>query len=483
MARRIQRQQIAAILFFGLFFAVALPTRPAEPPLSPEQQAVMNHIGADSLRGHVSFLSSDLLEGRATPSRGLDLAAEYLASQFRRAGLEPAGDDGYFQTASVTVREPNYNGFEISIAAGGGTLTLSKNDVFLAPASALHLDNAPVVVLDGTAAVSPDVNGKVVLVTAPRAARQLQGEPMPTLVLIAGRLPASGTQVFDPESPASGFPTGVIANPELAAFVKGAADVRITLHVEAARERPATVRNVAAILRGSSPQLRDTYVMLTSHYDHIGLAASGEDRVYNGANDDGSGTASVLEIASALAAMPVPPQRSLLFVMFFGEERDLWGSRYYGHHPLVPPSSTVADLNLEQIGRTDAADGPQIKTASITGFDFSDLPRILAEAAQQAGVRVYKNPEASDAFFSRSDNQSLADLGVPAHTLCVAFEFPDYHQVTDSWEKLDYANMATVDRAVALGLLRLASDAAPPKWNESYLPAKKYADAARKLHP
>lgn len=327
----------------------------------------MEHISADSLRGNLSFLASDLLEGRATPSRGLDLAAEYIAAQFRRAGLEPAGDDGYFQTA--TLADFGARGAQIARSLG----------------------------------------------------------------------------VDDPSS--------------------------------------IKMRNVAGILRGSDPTLRDTYVMLSSHYDHLGLAAAGEDRIYNGANDDGSGTSSVIEIASALAALPVHPKRSILFVLFFGEERGLWGSRYYTAHPLVLPAQTVAGLNLEQVGRTDASDGPQIRTASITGYDFSDVPAILADAAQAAGVKVYRNPQNSDAYFSRSDNQSLADLGIPDHTLCVAYEFPDYHKVSDSWDKIDYDNMAAVDRAVALGLLRLASDAPPPKWNEEYAPARRYVDAARRLHP
>src|ERR1700688_2224938 len=87
--------------------------------LTPQMQATMDHISAQSLRGHLSFIASDLLEGRATPSRGLDLAAEYIASQFRRAGLEPAGDDGYFQTAAVTVREPNWDGFRMPVTPGG----------------------------------------------------------------------------------------------------------------------------------------------------------------------------------------------------------------------------------------------------------------------------------------------------------------------------------------------------------------------------
>jgi hypothetical protein len=479
MARRIPRQSLAAILLFAL----ALASRSAEPALTQEQQAVLAHISADSLRGNLSFLASDLLEGRGTPSRGLDLAAEYLAAQFRRAGLEPAGDDGYFQTATVTVREPDYDGFECTIRANGRTLPLGRDDIFLSLSEPLQLENEPLVIADADPNLAPaDVNGKILLVLNPRGARRLQGAQPKLLLDAAARLPGAGMQVFAPESSAPLGASGVIAHPALASFVRGAADVRITLHSQPGRERKEKVRNVAAILRGSDLKLRDTFVMLTSHYDHLGLATTGEDRVYNGANDDGSGTASVVEIAAALAAMPVHPARSVLFVLFFGEEPGLWGSRYYARHPLVPPASTIADVNLEQVGRTDSYDGRQIRTASITGFDFSDLPKILEQEAELAGVRVYKNPQASDAFFARSDNQSLAELGIPAHTLCVAFNFPDYHKVSDNWEKIDYANMAAVDRAVALGILHLASDVPPPQWNESYQASQKYAEAAHKLH-
>ncbi len=364
MARRIPRQQIAGVA--GAILLALLATG-ADQPLSPDQRAVMGHISADSLRGNLSFLASDLLEGRATPSRGLDLAAEYVAAQFRRAGLEPAGDDGYFQTATLADVGPR--GIQLAQALG----------------------------------------------------------------------------VNDPSS--------------------------------------VKMRNVAGILRGSDPNLRNTYVILSSHYDHLGMAASGEDRIYNGANDDGSGSSSVMEVANALAALPVHPKRSILFILFFGEERGLWGSHFYAAHPLVPPAQTIAQLNLEQVGRTDDSEGPQIRAAAITGFDFSNLPEIFADAGRAAGVTIAKNPRNSDPYFSRSDNQSLADLGIPAHTLSVAYDFPDYHKVTDTWEKIDYDNMAAVDRAVALGMLRLASDEAPPKWNDQYAPARRYAEAAHKLHP
>ena len=265
---------------------VRIHATPEPVGLTPEMRIVAGHITANSLRADVSFLASDLLEGRDTPSRGLDIAGEYIASQFRRLGLEPAGGDGYFQT--VVVR--------------------------------------------------PE----------------------------------------DADSPKS--------------------------------------RNVAGILRGSDPQLKDTYVMLSAHYDHVGLAESGDDRIFNGANDDASGTAAVLEVANALAALHPRPKRSVLFILFCGEEKGLRGSRYYADHPLVPLDKTIADLNLEQLGRTDAPEGAHLNSANVTGFDFSDIVPALVDAGRRAGVTISKNQHASDRYFDRSDNGPLARVGIPAAT-------------------------------------------------------------------
>jgi len=319
--------------------------------ITPEMRIVEGHITANSLRGDVSFLASDLLEGRDTPSRGLDIAGEYIASQFRRLGLEPAGDDGYFQTV------------------------------------VLHPE--------------------------------------------------------DKDSPTS--------------------------------------RNVAGILRGSDPRLKDTYVILSSHYDHVGLAQSGEDRIFNGANDDASGTASVLEVANALAALHPRPKRSILFILFCGEEKGLRGSSYYVMHPLVPLSKTVAQLNLEQLGRTDAPEGPHLNSANVTGFDYSSMVPILVDAGKRAGIAVTKVAEVSDKYFTLSDNRPFAAVGVPAHTLSVTYEFPDYHAVGDEWQKIDYDNMAKVDQAVGIATLRLAQSLTVPHWDESVPAAKPYAEAAKKL--
>jgi hypothetical protein len=342
MARRIQRQQVVCV-----FLAAALAF--AAGALTPQQQAVINGISENSLRGNLSFLASDLLEGRDTPSRGLDLAAEYIAAQFRRAGLEPAvGGSGYFQDAMV--------------------------------------------------------KGQV-------------------------------------------------------------------------------VRNVAGLLRGSDSALADTYVILSAHYDHVGMRPAGDDHIYNGANDDGSGTVSMIEIASTLAAAPERPKRSILFLAFYGEEKGLLGSGYYSAHPLVPLEKTVASVNLEQVGRTDATSGKQIGVGYVTGFDYSNLGAILNDAAQPAGIAIKKDLPSKGEFFTRSDNLSLARAGVVSHTIYVADDYSDYHKVGDEWQKIDYANMAKLDRALALGLLRLASEAAPPKWNEASSAARPFAEAAKKLHP
>jgi Zn-dependent M28 family amino/carboxypeptidase len=167
---------------------------------------------------------------------------------------------------------------------------------------------------------------------------------------------------------------------------------------------------------------------------------------------------------------------------FFGEEKGLLGSRYYGRHPVFPIEKTVADVNLEQVGRTDSSEGPQLSNASMTGFDYSDVGKIFKAAGEMTGIDVYKHEQNSDPFFGRSDNQALADQGVPAHTLCTAFVYPDYHGAGDHWDKIDYQNMAKVDRMVALGLIMIANNAEEPKWNEENPKAARYAKAWKARH-
>jgi hypothetical protein len=481
--------------------------------LPPEARAALDRISADSLKGHVSFLASDLLEGRDTPSLGLNIAAEYIAAQFRRAGLEPPGDDGYFETANFIKVTPNPEGFELTLERGEKAIKAPREKG--APGVALtgvDLSRAALIKtsLEDAAKLTPEeVRGKVILTSIPAfsyqdaqarrkvweasaAFRAEMARLKPALVLtLMRRLPmGEQSRLIDASDPvAAGAPPSIaLSDPELDKFYEalkpGVTDATVSCRLGASAQQPAKLRNVIGILRGSDPALKDTYVLVTAHYDHVGVRGTGEgDHIYNGANDDASGTASVIEIAAALAKMQPRPRRSVIFMTYFGEEKGLLGSRYYGRRPVAPVEKTIADVNLEQLGRTDDSEGPQVKRATLTGFDYSDVPAIFEKAGELTGITVYNSTKNSDAYFARSDNQALADIGVPAHTLLVAFSFPDYHGAGDEWGKLDYANMAQVDRMIAAGVLMLADDPAAPRWNAANPKAERYVNAWKKLHP
>jgi Peptidase family M28 len=136
---------------------------------------------------------------------------------------------------------------------------------------------------------------------------------------------------------------------------------------------------------------------------------------------------------------------------------------------------------MEQMGRTDSSKGPHVNMMNVTGFDYSSVTAALMDAGKIAKIAVVKDAEASDEYFRRSDNKALADAGIPAHTVSVTYEFPDYHKVSDEWPKLDYENMARVDRAVAIAALQLATDATPPQWNEQNSETRPFVNAAKKL--
>jgi hypothetical protein len=495
----------------------ALPGRdPRSDGLNPAEQTLLSHISADSLRGQLSFIASDLLEGRDTPSRGLDLAAEYIAAQFRRAGLEPAGDKGYFQTAEWPVASPDQAGFKFELKSGESTVTVSPARARWSTEIELAFTVLPLIRIDYQAADSLGENsmtGKVLITEPPDLDRLAGADRMaafrawanfigkarsanPACLVSIGRTAPGGPprpRLLGRQNAVR--PTAGPLRPVLTGYdaqLIGIYDSRksgeelgaLSLHVAPDQRTTVPLWNVVGLLRGSDPSLSDSYILVTAHYDHLGMKDTGSgDRIFNGANDDGSGTVSVVELASAFASMNPRPKRSIAFITFFGEEKGLLGSRYYGEHPIFPVSKTIADINLEQVGRTDDDEGPQIGTATMTGLDYSDIGPIFQAAGEALGIKVYKHPRNSDGYFSRSDNQSLADQGVPAHTLCVAFSYPDYHGVGDEWEKIDYRNMEKIDRLVALGIYRIAQDSIAPRWNASNPKATKYLEAWKKNHP
>jgi Zn-dependent M28 family amino/carboxypeptidase len=465
-----------------LFTACLLQSQNA---LTPDQQLAIDHITANSLKGDVSFLSSDLLEGRDTPSAGLDIAAEFIASQFRKAGLEPLVEGSYLQTASMVLQKPVTTGQLLTVKTTGKIIVI-ETGIAARNESALELNGEPVWKYDAEslrAAAPADLRGKTIAIESlPAPPLRLLRQSPARLILIAGRLPGQGNsnRIVDKSRPAGGILVSVDDDAFRKALKKeplGRTAMTLDISLPAPEEKPFKASNVVGLLRGSDPELSKTYVIVSGHYDHLGVSTTeGPDHIYNGANDDASGTASVIEIANSFAALKQRPKRSVLFLLFFGEEKGLIGSRYYADHPLLPLDKAVASLSLEQIGRTDEEQGPAVKSVRFTGQDFSDIPAIMRPAMKAAGVKIeLDDAKRSTSFFSRSDNVSFAEKGIPAHTICVAYVYPDYHGLGDSWEKIDYENMQSVVRAIAAGILAIADNPAPPKWDKDNPAAARYA--------
>ena len=244
------------------------------------------------------------------------------------------------------------------------------------------------------------------------------------------------------------------------------------------RQRTLTSSNVAGVLRGSDPRLRNEYLVFTAHLDHLGLApADSADRVYNGAYDNAAGVATILEIARAAASLPVRPRRSLLFLALTGEEKGLQGSSYFAHHPTVPVASLVADLNIDMPYLAFP-----IADLQAFGVEHSTLATAVREAAAALGLTLTPDPLPQEVRFVRSDQFSFVQAGIPAlafkpgststdpsiqgDAMLDGFMKTHYHQPSDD-ASLPFSEAAssTFARAGFLTALGVADREARPAWN------------------
>jgi hypothetical protein len=220
-----------------------------------------------------------------------------------------------------------------------------------------------------------------------------------------------------------------------------------------------TAYNVIGLLPGSDPRLRRKIVVVDAHYDHLGIGTPvNGDSIYNGADDDASGTVAVLAAARALAHGP-RPRRSILFVLTTGEEEGLLGTQWLLTHFPVPIDSVVANIETEMIGRPDSLAGGPGK-AWLTGFDRSTMGAMLS----RAGLPIVADPRPAQHFFERSDNIAFAERGIPAHTLSTFNLHADYHQPSDDLSRIDFAHMTKVINTLARAIALLANGPLPA-WN------------------
>lgn len=485
--------------------------------IASEKIANSDSITAARLRAHLTFIASDDLEGRATPSRGLDIAAKYLAAQLDLYGLKPAGDGGtYFQ--KVPIARPSVDAAATSLTLGGAAMKYGEQ--FYAGTQSGQAEGEIVYMgfgwhRPGDAAdpyAKTDLKGKVLLVLSGRpddvsfadmragkvvsangagakfgavGVIEISNEAADRFSQRAKRTlePSGGYPQIPSESVEKEVPTVTVRAEALRAMLSdepASADDLIKRFESKVGGAPFALKsgkrakfaikasdnvvyavNVIASIEGSDPKLKDEYVAIGAHYDHIGMRSSGTgDLINNGADDDGSGTVSVLEIARAFMTGP-KSKRSLLFVWHCGEERGLWGSRYFVAKPTVPISSIVAQLNIDMIGRSKATGDTKPQNKMLSGpnaiylVGTTRMSTDLGKWAKDANRKLYgltydfayddlKHPEQ---IFFRSDHFSYAEKGVP-----ILFWFDgvheDYHSVRDEVHKIDFVKMEKVARTV-----------------------------------
>jgi hypothetical protein len=247
-----------------------------------------------------------------------------------------------------------------------------------------------------------------------------------------------------------------------------ATDSGITLRSSFADNAPGkheTAYNVIGLLKGSDPKLAGKLVVVDAHYDHLGIGTPvAGDSIYNGADDDASGTVTVLAAARALAR-GAPPKRSILFVLTTGEEEGLLGTNWLLAHFPRSLDSVVANLETEMIGRPDSLAGGAGK-AWLTGYDRSTMGAMLASAH----IAVVADPRPDQHFFERSDNIAFAERGIPAHTLSSFNMHTDYHQPSDDVSRIDFAHMTAVINS-AIRAVELLANGPLPVWKPGGRPA------------
>ena len=388
----------------------------------------------------ISTLADDDMRGRLAFTDDALRAADYLASEFAAAGLEsPEGADGYLQRFSVQTLMPGpasvvVNGEELppdrlAVRLGELSLAWSKGDVeVLVVGPADDAQQTFMAVSNGNSdalVLFHDAHAETF-----NALRSVFGRPVRTIVGKSG-------------------PNIVIA------LVNAMPDATYRITASATiTEQPLV--NVVGTIPG---RRSDEYVLFSAHYDHIGIReAVAGDSIANGANDDASGTTAVVMLGRYFAERGTP-ERTLLFAAFTAEERGGYGSQYYSTQ--LDPDRIVAMFNIEMIGKP-AGEGPN--TAWITGFERSSFGLLLQEAVRGTEYEFYPDPYPDQGLFYRSDNATLASLGVPAHSISTTpiDVDQDYHQVTDHVETLDLEHLTNTIRAIAMGAETIVSGAATP---------------------
>jgi aminopeptidase YwaD len=425
-------------------------------------------VERNAVEAHMNFLAGPELQGRGSATRDEAIAAAYVASQFRLAGLTPVpGMDGYLQQVPVVITTPSgearltvgdmtlTQGEDFAILTGGlnaatGTMTVAPDPAAL-PSSAEVLMIAPpegpgVRAVFGGAMRS---GAGVVLMrrTEVLAGATADGGARDPVIRLAGDTPRSG-------------PVVLVVSPE--AWDRLAADAggrTATFDPGASRVVEGVTTNAIGWLPGTDPDAGT--IMVSAHLDHIGVRSDGV--VMYGANDDASGTVAVIELARALSGTG-PHRMNVMFVAYGSEEAGLLGSRYFVDHPPVALDTIKANLEIEMIADQDPQLPPGVMM--MTGFERSNFgPELKAR-----GALIGPDPYPEQNFFQRSDNYALALRGVVAHTISGWATIPTYHTPDDTIDNINFDYMTQAIQSLVAPLTALAEGDFVPTWAEGGRP-------------
>ena len=433
-----------------------------------------------AVRAHMEFLASDALQGRGSGTEYEHKAAEYVAAKLRQYGLQPPAPGGYIQEIRLEMPQPAAPPV-LSLRTSAGEVQWTHGREIVVVRLAAAEISGPLQKIDASKSSElPRLErGAFVLLTpatqpgAPpmwKQSSELMERGAAAVLLAksaAGKLwdarrkslPKVGLRLEGEGKPLTGERTEVLLGDDAAKVVARLPDgAPLRLHTQLQPAEKERTWNVLGVLPGSDPKLRDEVVLLSAHLDHVGIGKPvAGDKIYNGADDNASGVAVVLELARALAAGP-RSKRTLMFAFFGSEEKGGLGSTSFRERPPVPLERIVANLQFEMLGRPDNSIGEN--TLWLTGYERSDLGPALAAH----GARLVADPHPEQNFFERSDNYVLAKKGVVAHTVSSYGMHSDYHQPSDEVEKIDFDHLARAIASLVGPVQWLANSDFRPQW-------------------